>query len=70
MWLIMHKQSKRESYGHRKRTKATMVEGINPITTKKHKKKQKEKTKQKQKNSHTSSLTFTAGTKRLKSRVW
>ena len=32
MWLIMHKQTERESYSHRKRTKATMVEGINPIT--------------------------------------
>ena len=31
----MHKQSERESYNHRKGTKATMVEEINPITTKK-----------------------------------
>ena len=34
-WLEMHKQSKRESYKHRNRTKVTMVEEINPITTKK-----------------------------------
>ena len=34
MWLRMQKQSERVSCSHRKRTKATMVEGINPITTK------------------------------------
>ena len=34
MWLIIHKQSKRESYSHRKETKATMVEEIKHITTK------------------------------------
>ena len=28
-------QSERESYSHRKRSKATMVDGINPITTEK-----------------------------------
>ena len=28
-----HKQIERESYSHRKCTKVTMVEGINPITT-------------------------------------
>ena len=30
-----YKQSERESYSHRKRTKATMVEDSNAITTKK-----------------------------------
>ena len=35
MWIKMHKQSDTESCSHRKATKATMVEGINPITTKK-----------------------------------
>ena len=35
MWLKIHKQSEKERYSHRKRTKATMVEGtINHITTK------------------------------------
>ena len=34
-WLDMHKQSERESYKHRNRTKVTIVEEINPITTKK-----------------------------------
>ena len=33
MWLRMHKQSERVPYSHREHTKATMVEGINPITT-------------------------------------
>ena len=28
MWLKMHKQSERESYSHKKRTEATMVEAI------------------------------------------
>ena len=37
MWLKMHKQSERESYSHKKRTEATMVEGINPRTTEKNK---------------------------------
>ena len=31
----MHKQSDKENYSHRKHTKVIMVEGINPITTKK-----------------------------------
>ena len=35
MYLRVHKQSERVSYNQRKRTKATMLEGINPITTKK-----------------------------------
>ena len=35
MWLRMHKQSERVSISYRKRTKATMEEGINPITTQK-----------------------------------
>ena len=42
MWLNMHKQSEEESYSHRKRTKASLVEVINPITTKK-KQKQNQK---------------------------
>ena len=32
--LCCDKQSERESYSHRKRTKATMIEGINPVTNK------------------------------------
>ena len=35
MWLRMHKRSARVSYSHRKRTKVTVVEEINPVTTKK-----------------------------------
>ena len=34
MWLKIHKQSERESYSHRKRTKATAEEGNNPTATK------------------------------------
>ena len=30
----MHKQSEKESYSHGKHTKTTMVEEMNPITTK------------------------------------
>ena len=37
----MYKQGERESYSHRNHTKATTVEGINPVTTKKTNKKQK-----------------------------
>ena len=33
-WLEMNKQSEKESYSHRKRTKVTIVEEINPITKK------------------------------------
>ena len=57
----MHKLSERESYSHRKRTKATVGEEINPITT-------KNKKQNKNQKKVTSSLTFTAGTKRFKSR--
>ena len=39
MWLKMHKQTERECYSHRKRTKATMAEGIYPRTNKNKKKK-------------------------------
>ena len=36
LWDVakIHKQSQRESYSHRKHTKATAVEGNNPIATK------------------------------------
>ena len=42
----MHKLSERESYSHRKRTKATVGEEIKPYNY------QKQKTKQKPKKSH------------------